>query len=410
MNKKIFDIIPPGESTVKETQPAEKKKASSDFNWRSGGLVLVVVLGVAAVLYQVFGTDFTLFLEPKTEIANLEVEFRVWSEEDEINFQDNILPGQMVVREKGESRVFLSSGSRTEEELARGTIRVYNAVSPPREINLRATTRFLSSGGEYFRAPNAIRLPPATMQGGRLVASETDVPVEAMDPGPAFNIAPTKFSVPGLMGTDLYDKIHGESFEPMIGGSVDQMPEVTQADIRGAEEKLRFDLVDGLVAELEEENPDQIILPEAIATEITLSEPSVEPGGLKEDFDYRLNLKGRALVFSKEDLDALLSRTVEEEIGSEHRIVPDSLYLDYRVLSFNVEDELIRINLKFSAEVYRDLGHQEWPEMLSGLSRGEVREKMLDNDRLKAFQFRLAPFWLRRVPQAEKVNVSLRFE
>lgn len=411
MNKKIFDILPPSMTkNVPEKTSVKKKMSDFKMNWKIGGLMGIALLILGGFLYQIFGTEFILYLEPSSRIVNLETEFRVWDEVTKIDFDENILPGYVLVREQSATKTFIASGEKTEERKATGVIRVYNAENPPREISLRATTRFLASNGVYFRTPEAISLPPAKIESGQLVPSRIDVSVEAMDPGESSNIGPTKFSVPGLLGTDLYDKIYGESFENMTGGEIISHTEVTLADLRQAEESLRFDLTSNLISSLETEEEGLIILPEAIKTRDLISEASVEVGDLEDNFEYRLDIEGQALVFSEDDLHQLLDRVVVDKIGQEYRIIPDSLYFDYRVLSFDPEDHLLRVNLKFSAEVYQDLTLDQWPEKLSGLTKTEMKNILLADDRLNAFQFRLTPFWLRRLPDPEKMIIEIKFK
>jgi len=411
MNKKIYDILPPNMTqNAPEKTFVKKKKVNFKMDWKIGGLAGIALLILGGFLYQIFGTEFILYLEPSSRIVNLETEFRVWDEVAEINFDENILPGHILTREQSATQTFMVSGEKTEEQKATGVIRVYNAENPPREIRLRATTRFLASNGVYFRTPEAISLPPAKIESGRLVPSKIDVSVEAMDPGESSNIGPTKFSVPGLLGTDLYDKIYGESFESMTGGEIVSYSEVTLSDLRQAEESLRFDLTSDLISSLETEEEDLIVLPEAIETQDLVTEASVEVGDLENNFEYRLDIEGQALVFSEDTLHQLLDRVVIDKIGQEYRIVPDSLYFDYRVLSFDSEDHLLRVNLKFSAEVYRDLTLNQWPEKLSGLTKTEMKNILLADDRLNAFQFRLTPFWLRKLPNSEKMVIEIKFK
>ncbi len=411
MNKKIFDILPPGIDHNKPEKISIKKKTKNfKIGWKSGTLATIVLLILGGALYQIFGTKFVLNLEPNTRIVNLETEFRVWDQTKEINFDENILPGQILTDEHSATQTFMVSGEKTEEQKATGIIRVYNAENPPREIHLRATTRFLSSNGVYFRTPEGISLPPAKIESGRLVPSWVDVSVEAMDPGESSNIGQTKFSVPGLLGTDLYDKIYGESFEDMTGGEIIAYSEVTSSDLRQAEESLKFDLVNNLISTLGSEEEKLVILPEAIETQDLISEASSEVGDLEESFEYHLGIEGQALVFSEDDLRQLLDQVVIEKVGQEYLIVPDSLYFDYRVLSFDSDDHLLRVNLKFSAEVYRDLALDQWPDKLSALTKTEMKNLLLSDDRLSAFQFRLTPFWLRKLPRPEKIITEIKFK
>lgn len=409
MDKKIFDILPPHHSGKNEIHPAimdNKFKINSRYILLGG----IIILFLAALLYQILGAKFILYLEPATRIVSSETEFKVWGEVQEINFEEGILPGYIISREQEETRTFSATGEKIEEKLAQGVIRVYNNINPPQGINLRATTRFLASSGEYFRAPDSIYLPPAKIENGRLTSSWVDVPVEAMDSGPNSNINPTKFSVPGLLGTDMYDKIYGESFEAMSGGEMSRLPEITQSDLREAEEDLKLALINGLIDEIKSENTDTIVLSDAVAVETIASESSYRVGDTNESFDYTLKTKGEALSFLNSDLEQFLAKVVQNKFGENARIVPDSLYLDYRILSFNAENKLLHVNLKFSAEIYEELFQNEWNNELSGLNRTQLKDRLLEDDRLAAFQYRITPFWLRKIPQPDRINIELQFQ
>lgn len=408
MTKKIFDILPPSRLAQEPVKSLPKMSPNRLINWRSVVLGLIVVLGLTAVLYQVLGTEFILYLEPDTRITSLETEFRIDGRAEEIDFEENILPGHLIIRPATEEQSFTASGEEVRESRAKGVIRVYNTETPVRGITLKATTRFLSSDGVYFRAPESVYLPPAKIEEGRIVPSSVDVPVEAMDPGEASNINPTKFSVPGLLGTDLYDKIYGESLEPMTGGAIERLPKVTQADLRQAEESLKSDLVGKIIAQLESEDADRVVLPEAIEVEVLSIEASAEAGDLVETFSAQLEAEVRALVFSQLKMEEFLEEKTKQRLGQEYLVVPGSFYLDYRIFSFDNEEEALRGNLKFSVEVYRDLEEDHWIEQLPGLSRDEVKTILLADGRIKALQFRLKPFWLRRVPEMDKITVELR--
>lgn len=408
MTKKIFDILPPSRLAQEPVKSLPKMQPNRLINWRSVVLGLIVLVGLAAGLYQVFGTEFILYLEPDTKITSLETEFQIDGQAEEIDFEENILPGYLIVRQAIEEQSFTASEEETRESRAKGVIRVYNTETPVRGITLVATTRFLSSNGVYFYTPESVYLPPAKIEDGRTVPSSVDVPVEAMDPGEASNIGPTKFSVPGLLGTDLYDKIYGESQEPMTGGAIERLPKVAQADLRQAEESLKSGLVEKLIAQLESEDADRVVLSEAIEVEVLSIEASVEAGDLVETFSAQLEAEARALVFSQLEMEEFLAEKIKQRLGQEYLVVPGSLYLDYRIFSFDSEEEALRGNLKFSAEVYRDLEEDHWIEQLPGLSRDEVKEILLADVRIKAFQFRLKPFWLRQVPEKDKVTIELR--
>lgn len=103
------------------------------------------------------------------------------------------------------------------EEHARGTIVVYNAYSikPHRFV---AHTRFESPDGKIYRIESPLLIPGAKKEGGKLVPGSVEAEVVAEGSGEEYNKEPVDFTVPGLKGSALFEKIYARSNGALSGG------------------------------------------------------------------------------------------------------------------------------------------------------------------------------------------------
>lgn len=124
------------------------------------------------------------------------------------------------------------------ERKASGTITVYNDFGTESQ-ELIATTRFQTSDGLVFRIPEDIVVPGNTVQGDKTIPGKVETQVIADKAGSEYNIAASKFTIPGFQGTPRFTAFSGESTAPMTGGFVGKVKTVSDKDAEAAEARLR---------------------------------------------------------------------------------------------------------------------------------------------------------------------------
>lgn len=124
---------------------------------------------------------------------------------------------------------------------AHGAVRLVNTTGAGQP--LAATTRLVSAGGVLFRTTKRVDVP---------AQGELAVEVEADQPGPAGEIGPSRFTLPGLRPANQA-LIYGVSDQPMTGGTV-AATTVAEADREAArtalETELKAQALKGLEARL----------------------------------------------------------------------------------------------------------------------------------------------------------------
>src|SRR3989338_8162653 len=95
---------------------------------------------------------------------------------------------------------------------ARGLVTIFNLNSTAQVII--ASTRLTPPSGLIFRADKTIVVPSAQVTSAGLIPGQREVSITADKIGSEYKISPSSFSVPGLIGSDKYDKVYAKSFQP----------------------------------------------------------------------------------------------------------------------------------------------------------------------------------------------------
>jgi hypothetical protein len=401
MTKLIRDIIPSREVETEKNKEAELKKLPQKrkgFNWRlSLGILALLIIG--GMVYQIGFSSFHLTVYPQTQLVSLEKEILVAVNEEAIG-EPGVIQGKFLTDSREESEIFPATGQTSKGQKAEGIVKVYNAYRPAQAITLRPMTRFLSSSGKYFQVPEELYLPAAHWEGGKLIPSVVETRVVAMEAGPDYNIDSDEFSVPGLAGSLYYDYIHAQSSSAMTGGSLAAVAQVTEEDLQLARESLKENLFAQSATVLQEEAGSTFIfLPAALSQEIVEGSSSVEAGEEVENFDYQLSITSQALVFSEEKVIELIKEEIQEKVGPEKEIVPDSLTITYYPLAVNFDRQIIDCNLKATAKVYPVFSQGDLKELIAGQRIGEVQTIIRESfPQFEEIQGHIKPFWTRKVP------------
>lgn len=449
MPKKIFDILPPDrkkKEVLKETpvlikktiknpdlikeiaSQIEEKKVESKPEKKSrvplkklfkGFLIaclLVLVVGFAAlILNSALSLPAKIKIWPKIESINISKDLSAGINQKEIDYENAVLPGQIVKGSNSKSQDFISSGKKTKEEKAKGAIHVYNSFSDAPQ-SLVSGTRFVSTDGKLFKTTAKATIPGGTYKGGKLVAGEADVNVEAAEVGESYNIGPTTFSIPGFAGTPKYTAFYGKSFSAMSGGAKKEVSIVTQDDLDKAEASL-LEQVKKEGADLLKANvSSDLIFVDGSATEAVKEKIfSSKAGDEAEKFSLKLSIESKGVAFKKADIGLFTDNLLSKSISKEDKIKDNSTQIGYAFKSLNYSDKDLSgagFKADISAKHYRQLDLEKIKEALLGKSFDQVKT-LLTDDSLKISKIEINPgiFWRKSMPKSkEKVDIELKLD
>ncbi|MFH0739745.1 MAG: hypothetical protein V1819_00545 [bacterium] len=375
------------------------------------GIVLLLLGG--AFLYLTIQAKATVNVKPLLEPIKIEEEIQVSSSQARVDFEKKIIPGQVIEKEVEKWETFKSTGKATEQSGAQGSIFVYNNINPPMPLALKEGTRFISSkDGKIYKAKNKVSLPGATLVSGKLAPSITEVQVVADQEGEEYNIAPAKFSVPGLAGTALYYNIWGESREKIEGGSEKEVDRITQQDIDNAQESLIKTLKETAINGLQEQvSSGSSFNKEAIDFNEPESSCSQKAGDNLVEFNCYAKLKAKALVFKTADLQDMAKSFIDKKLSIAKKLYEQSLVTNIVPRGSLTENGILTFTLKTDAKLYNDIDQITLIKDIAGKSEEGMRI-LLNNTypQIERMDTQFWPFWIKKVPKnLDKIKLGLTF-
>ncbi|MGB9743130.1 MAG: hypothetical protein ACPLW9_00190 [Minisyncoccales bacterium] len=418
-NKKVIDILPPIKKAAKKERdvltPAPLMKSSSRPFLKKSlvFILLILILAIALAYFYLPQAEIEIF--PKTRLLNLETKLIADKQISQIDANNKTIPAQVFQKEKSLVNVFPASGRVIKEEKARGMIKVYNEYSTAPQI-LIAKTRFVSTDGKVFRTPVAVTVPGGVYEKGKLIPGEIEIEVVADNPGPEYNIGPSTFSIPGFAGTDKYTKFYAKSFQAMSGGLKEEIPQVTEEDLKKAEELLtkqaQKECEDLLKQELQTEaiSMNFYYFPAEIKNEIIEKIPLVLPNEQVAEFKYQAKARCWNLIFKKEDLQNFAKQIIAQQILPDEKLYEGSLKIDYSLAEIDLTEGKIVLSLKISSQIYSGIDFDLLKKALVNKSIAEVKLLLEDQPNIERANVKFWPFWVTSVPEdLEKIKINLKF-
>jgi len=410
--KKFFDILPPKSQNVfPGEEPALSFEKTTQKEKITGKIVQnkkILIFFFSFLFILLIGSYFTLAkvkigIWPKTEILNFEEKITVDVNVSKTDFSARVIPAQILEIEETASQQFPSSGKI--EKLAEGKIRVYNRYHLP--VTLKAETRFQPDNKEvlYFCSLSRISIP---------AKGSIDIQVRACfvksDEGEKYNIKPSKFSVPGLSGSELFFYVYGESFELMKGGG--NVSQIIKEDIERSKDILTQTLFTKLEESLKKKvSTDLIFLEETIEKKVIEIIPDTEIGAEVEFFGLNAKTRLKTIVFRKLDLENFAKEIVLTQMPQNYKIQNESLKIDFQPESVNIEKGKIILNSQISAKIFSDLEIETLKVNLTGKSFQESQIILENRGDIVKAQISAWPFWLRKIPKdVEKIELKINVD
>src|SRR3989344_5688065 len=411
MKKRLIDIYPPHtrnmspldeEPRVSDAGKIPEIAARRNSKAATFAAVLLFVFAAPPVFLHFFYAEVRIDVWPN--ITKLRIEERLSAQVgyDTVNFEKKIIRARAFEEERELTQLFPSSGKKFKEEKARGTIRVYNENSAQTQT-LVANTRFIAEVVNLFRLEITSVIPVGSL----------DVRVIAAEAGPEYNIGPSNFSLPGLVGSPLYTKIYGKSPEAMSGGASKEVAVVTEEDIAAAKDQLAETLKTQATKSLLAKIPAQFQMLEHSLNSTILEDNSlVKPGAELDQFNYTAKVKVAILGFHKDDADLLARQTLKDYVKQNQAINEETLNLSYAAAKGAADSAegsgVIPIIAHIEVDQYEKVETEKLFERVMGTTVKEFRQIVKEYPFLAKAQFSLRPFWLARVPRdPEKVNIDV---
>lgn len=241
--------IPERESELVRSYPEERIQIQDGNKKRSFGYIIAIAVFVFVIasgfVASAFMSGAEITVYPKNRTPNVNAEFTAYQ-----TAQPGELTYELMSLEATGERQVTASGEEEVEEQATGEIEIVKTT--PGAQRLITNTRFESPGGLIFKITESVIVPGAVNGTPGTIRAE----VYSDGTGEEYNLAPTRFTVPGLASDRaLFESIYAESARSFTGGFSGPRFSINESELQTATQGLQIELRDTLLARLPNEKP-----------------------------------------------------------------------------------------------------------------------------------------------------------
>lgn len=393
----VNDIVPPsrrkdeaGHSSSRG--PLRIKDKPPRFPYATIGTALIVILAAVGALF--YFSSAKVEVTPNTVSAAVQGSFTASPNSGD-------LPYQVITAQKVASQAVKSSGTKTVSMSASGTITIYNTQTKPQ--TLIANTRFATAAGLIFRIHAGVTVPAASGTKPGSISAK----VYADKPGPAYNVEPTSFTVPGFAGTPLATKVYAKSTTAMTGGYSGAQPVIDPATEVQARAALKNALAPDLMASLKGQVPDGYVLLPGAAT--TTYEELASDTATTGQVEVKEQGTATAIVFP----NALIAKAIAGSVaGFGYQNEPmtltgtDQLTLVPTSAFPTADSQSFSFTLAGTAPLMYTVDPTRIAAAVSGKTRQAAEVALTNYPEVKRAVIILRPFWRQTFPQ-DPASVSV---
>ncbi|HEX8993920.1 MAG TPA: hypothetical protein VF803_01565 [Candidatus Paceibacterota bacterium] len=305
-NRRHF--IPLSEEYMPENTNGGKKGASF-WMWSIGFLLLCVIGGLFVANFFA-GAKVTV--TPRQ--ASITLPSSVAAQSD-ASAPVGTLSFQTAALAQTTTRTIASSGTTQVNTAAQGSITIYNAYSTASQT-LVANTRFQTPDGKIYRIHQSVTVPGAKKNADKTLSPSTITAVAYADqPGPNYNIGPSRLSIPGFQKDPArYSKFYALT-QGMSGGASGVQPSVSQSDLQNAENDMKQELTNKLSQALGSQVPTGFTMVHN-ALDVAYSDVSITSAG-DTKATVTLSATGTEPIVRIADLATALAKDQVQGYGGE---------------------------------------------------------------------------------------------
>jgi len=355
--------------------------------------VLAAVVILVSALYFSLSKAEIIITPHKYEVS---AEFNVNVEK--VVLSENAITGMVIEDARTESIDYEIPGEgETRIGVAGGEVMLYNSTA----INqvLVKTTRLLSAEGVLFHLRERVTVPA---RGSTRASVYADVEGEAGD------IAPTRFTVPGL-NASLQDKIYAESLKAMRGGKA-VVKIVKDEDIKNAKESLKNQVVSSIREGLDKmvSNTQGLIF----LSDVLEEKVSAKAGDEIPAIPVTMKIKTIAVIYDKAGLEKIAEEKIKLVIPAERLLKEVKLdKIEISLVRYDSESESAVLKASVPADtIIKDDAEILNKEHLIGLKKDDAKKYLEDFDEIEKAEIKTRPFFLLRslpsIPERIKIKIQ----
>ena len=375
--------------------PKPKRSGPSMWLWGIGAILVLAVIGLIA-LFVFRNTTITVTPRTQTIVFDATKNFTAYPSS---GAAAGALTYTVQIFDLDESQAVPSTGSSHAEHKASGSVTVVNEYSTT-PVRLLKTTRFQTPDGLIFRAPADITVPG--MKG--TAAGTVDVTLVADEAGQKYNIAPSpRFTLPGLKGGDMFNKVYARSSGSFSGGFSGEEARVSENDKNAAITAMKNKLQEKMTAQIQSAAASGGMLFPSLAT-VTYTEmpqaPATTPGQITLNERAHVQIP----VFPSSDLNRAIASSVSADAENANitLIAKQGFGATLTGTSTSYGGSPVAFSLTGTAQLVWDVDTNAISQALAGKDQSAFQTVINGFPGVQEARARIEPFWQHTFPMDPK--------
>ncbi len=374
---------------------SDVQKAIGSF-LSKGGMQRNILIGISVFLVVFLLLSYfvlpsaAVIVKVESEDVDLEEEVIADTNATSLNAKKLTIPAEYIEVTKDRSETANATGKKETGEEASGQVTIFNLTESQVKLPSGTTIEAIETGKKY-KTNTAVTItakkPDDDPQNPGLIGN-VDVGVTADKFGKDYNVEKKlEFRV---VGYDI-EKLYGKNFTNITGGTTEEIKVVSQEDYNKVKEKLVNSIKQDLNKALKEEaGSEKTVLENTIKYDVLndTSSPSVDSEA--ETFNVSVTVKGKALSFSKDDIDSLANKLFEKE--SKYNVDIEEFEYDSKVIK--TEGSKVYINLEITGLVTPSIDGEEISNSLVKMNKDDAAGFLEEKEQIKEYEIDLSPKWL----------------
>ncbi|KKQ79957.1 MAG: hypothetical protein UT02_C0019G0007 [Parcubacteria group bacterium GW2011_GWC2_38_7] len=274
-----------------------------------------------------------------------------------------------------------------------GTIGKVNLINKrPEPQTLVKTTRLLTADGILLRLSDKVVVP---------ANGEIEVNVYADDPNAFKELAPTKFTIPGLW-EGLQSSIYGES-KSTIKSSGESVKVVKAVDIARTKDKLTEELYTKAIADFNAQLPGKNFTVVVVTKKVLEEKVSVEAEATADKFTVNLKMNVTLVGLNQEEIMKMAGDRLRSVVPANQELLNlNANNFSYIVQNFDETKKTVNVKVHVEGDSVIASNHEIFnKEKLSGLSPKGLELYLSNFDEIEKVEVELSPFWVKNIPKLQ---------
>lgn len=288
--------------------------------------------------------------------------------------------------------------TETVSEKASGTIKISNTNG--KDQKLIKNTRFESSEGKIYRVRDSIVVP---------AQGTLEVKVYADEGGESFNTTSATFKLPGLKGSDLYDKVTAATVGPIQGGFSGTRKSIDAAEKKKITSALESELIEAVRSGKNYGGTGMIIRK---TTSADVGEVTETAQG--DQVLFTLTAEAKALFVQKEDLASALASEAGSPVQSKRIAFTGTVPELTATEAFDAArygKKPVQIQVPGEHTLTYTVDREQLAKDLAGAPRDDIKPRLGKFPEIEKAIATVRPFWRSKLPgNAEKITIKLEGE